>query len=158
MKKANSIFIIMLLSAVVGCSSLANKNVPDSSVPDTSESNKSIQVSMTDHSGILKLDSIITGNENSKVTFEIAQGKKFMAFAPGTYNSFFFMDPISKKEYKLLSGEGIVFNADDYGPKKFILTFEKLDNEIKKIHLIGGKEALVAGIKTVGFYDIDLEK
>lgn len=153
MKNINFIFTIMMVSTIISCSSVSKKNIPGNIVSD-----KRVDVSITDHAGIIKLDSIITGNENSKVVFEIVKGKKFMAFAPGTYNCFFFMDPVTKKEYKLLSGEGIAFNADVNGPKKFVLTFEKLDNAIKTIHLIGGKEALVGGSKTVGFYDIVLEK
>ena len=145
MKKTNSIFLILLLSALVGCSASSNKL-------------RQIDVSMTHNSGLIKLDSILMDNGSTKVFFEIIDGKQFMAFAPGTYNCFFFMDPISKKEYNLLSGEGIYFNELVTGPKKFILTFEKLEEGIKIIHLIGGKEALLGGDNTVGFYDIVLEK
>lgn len=153
--KANSIFIIILLSTVVGCSSVSEKSINN---PVNEPVNKTINVSLMDYAGMIKLNSILIGSNNTTIMLEIIAGKKFMVFAPGTYNSFFFMDPITKKEYKLLSGEGIPFNADVNGPKKFSLTFERLDDAIKTIHLIGGKEAMVAGNKTVGFYDINLEK
>jgi hypothetical protein len=113
---------------------------------------------MMDTAGHIKLDRILLGKENTKVMMEITDGKPFRIFAPGTNNCYFFMDPLTKKEYKLLSGEGIKFNETVTGPIKFTLTFERLDNGIKLIHLIGGKEALVPGRTMVGFYDINLEK
>lgn len=143
MKKINFLFLTILLLAVAGCSTCSNKS-------------RKIDVAMTNDE--IKLDSILIGQENTKVTMEIMEGTPAKINGPGTNNCYFFMDPISKKEYKLLSGEGIKFDQWATGPIKFMLTFERLDNGMKLVHLVGGKEGLPTGIHRVGFYDIILEE
>jgi len=143
MESLKSIVIATLSLLLLGCANFSNE--------------KSIGLSMVDDSGIIKLDSIIIGSDNTKAIMEIMAGKEFWIFAPGTNNCYFFFDPITKKEYNLLRVDGIKVNQEVRGPLKFTLIFEKIDVKTKLIHMVGGKEAFIEGGRTVGFYDISLE-
>jgi hypothetical protein len=112
---------------------------------------RKIRVDMSNRG--LRLDSIIISN-NTRMKFELLEGEVMMIIPPGTEQSYFIKDTETGKEFNMIAGEGVKFQEWITGPLKFELVFEKLDANVKKINLIGGKNP--GNYDVTGIYQIQL--